>query len=134
MTINNLLPKSKPLKLETIKQDVDRNVEDYGVLKVNNIIWHLLDWNSVTKHCFYGTNFKEYDPETETKIPTVGGAMRFFFSVYGPLLFSAMGTAPINVILAKDAGIDFRRNLFPGYKAKREAKKAEQEMNQEVKN
>jgi len=132
--MNHLLPEHRKLTVEDIKSGIDRNIADYGAAKVRDTFWHLLDWNSVTKHCFYGASFKEYDPETDKKIPTVGGAMRFFFDVYGPQLFSNMGTAPINVILAKDGGIDFRKGIFPGYKAKREARKAEQVMDQEMKN
>lgn len=123
--IFHLLPDHQPLTEANINADMQRNIDAYGYRKVAPQTWHVMDWNSVTKHCFYGTSFKERDPETGKEVPTVGGAMRFFFSVFGEMIFSTFNAAPIHIILAKDGGIQYRQDVFPDYKAKREAAKKE---------
>lgn len=88
--------------------------------------YNILDVSALLKQSFYGKNDSAdtvYDPEKDAYYPTADSvAARFLTRFQGDFL-SADTFDPRHTIAVFDGGIDYRRNMFPGYKAKREDKK-----------
>ena len=91
-------------------------------------LYKILDVNALLKQCLLGDKDPDaiYDQEKDSYHNTAEyGAARFLTRFHDDL-FSEDSFDPRHTICAFDSGIDYRRNLFPGYKAKRQQKKEDE--------
>ena len=90
--------------------------------------YNILDVSALLKQAWLGDKDPDaiYDADKDSYHNTAEyGAARFLTRFSGEL-FSQEAFDPRHTIAVFDSGIDYRRNLFPGYKAKREQKKADE--------
>lgn len=89
---------------------------------MDNTSYAILDFKAVVKHTYYGATCPEplFCELTGRKFPRWQTAAQSFITRYlEPILAN---TTARNLIVAHDMGMDYRKALFPGYKASRGAK------------
>lgn len=86
-------------------------------MNLNNDIRSILDFKACVMHSMYSGTDPDYVNVGGRKIPTVGYAIAQMFDVYiKPILETSRLN---NIIVVKDAGSEYRKLLFDGYKVKR---------------
>lgn len=91
-------------------------------------VYQILDVNALLKIAYLGSKDPEalYDPATDTYHNTFEYGAARFLERFSTDLFSKNAFDPRHTICVFDAGIDYRRGIFPDYKAKREQRKKEE--------
>lgn len=92
--------------------------------------YNILDVSALLKQSLLGGKDPDaaYDPEKDSYHNTAAFGAANFLARFSQDLFSAESFDPRHTICVFDGGIEYRRNIFPEYKAKRQKKKTEESL------